>query len=170
MYTPFVLLLDTGMRVGELLLLEFRDVREGELHVRKKDHGKSKGRTVPLSTRAKAAVELVRKAPSAKVYTDCGKDFGGSSRSRMLLATTLEQGCEAIGAPRLRVHDLRHTFAYQAAMHGADLGDLQQMLGHKTLAMTLRYRGYIKSRATSVVGQFGRVQKTCEESVMAAAA
>lgn len=170
LHAAFLLLVDTGVRMGELLALEFRDVREGSLHIRKKDHGKSKGRTVPLSVRALAAVESIRGAPSTKVFNDCGKPFEHSYKGRRLLAIALDEGCEAIGAPRLRVHDLRHTFAYQAAMHGADLGDLQQMLGHKTLSMTLRYRGYIKSRATSVVGQFGRVQKTCEEFVLPMAA
>lgn len=168
-YPGYVLLIDTGMRLGELMALEFRDVRGNELHVRKKDHGKSKGRTVPLSDRAKAAVDSIRMGPSDKVFTDCGVAVS-PWRGRYLLSEGLSEGCRFIGAPRLRVHDLRHTFAYQAAMHGADLGDLQQMLGHKTLAMTLRYRGFIKSRASSVVKEFGRVQKTCDESVLRMAA
>lgn len=170
LYVAFVVLVDTGVRLGELLALEYRDVRDGEMHVRKKDHGKSKGRTVPLSERAQRAIEGSRGAPGAPVYNDSGRPFESGYRARRLLAVALDEACAAIGAPRLRVHDLRHTFAYQAAMHGADLGDLQQLLGHRTLAMTLRYRGYIKSRASSVVGAFGRVRKSCDESVMAAVA
>ena len=38
-----------------------------------------------------------------------------------------------------RFHDLRHTFAIQMIMHGANLKDVQDILGHKTMHMTLRY-------------------------------
>ena len=38
-----------------------------------------------------------------------------------------------------RFHDLRHTFAIQVLMRGGALKDVQELLGHKTMTMTLRY-------------------------------
>mgnify|MGYP002035789199 CR=1 FL=1 len=39
----------------------------------------------------------------------------------------------------LHFHDLRHTFASRLVMSGADIRTVQELMGHKTISMTLRY-------------------------------
>ena len=50
-----------------------------------------------------------------------------------------KRALKAAGIEDFRFHDLRHTFASHAAMAGIDIRTLQQLLGHKSLQMTMRY-------------------------------
>jgi integrase len=43
------------------------------------------------------------------------------------------------GIEDFRFHDLRHTFSSRLIMKGGDFKDVQELLGHKTMTMTLRY-------------------------------
>src|SRR5512136_1197972 len=47
--------------------------------------------------------------------------------------------CRKAGITDFRFHDLRHTYASHLAMRGVHIRALQELLGHKTLAMTQRY-------------------------------
>ncbi len=58
-------------------------------------------------------------------YKDVKKGFNGA--------------CRRAKITDFHFHDLRHTFASHLVMNGIDIKSVQELLGHKTLAMTLRY-------------------------------
>jgi len=55
------------------------------------------------------------------------------------IRTAFERACREAKIEAFRFHDLRHTFASHFMMSTGDLPALQKILGHATLAMTMRY-------------------------------
>src|SRR5207302_2733685 len=55
------------------------------------------------------------------------------------LRNQFDKALRVAGIADFRFHDLRHTWASQAAMRGVDVQTIANVLGHKTLRMTQRY-------------------------------
>ncbi|MGI9569443.1 MAG: tyrosine-type recombinase/integrase [Desulfobulbia bacterium] len=53
--------------------------------------------------------------------------------------TSFNTAAKRAGIVNFRFHDLRHALASQLLMKGGTLKDVQELLGHKTITMTLRY-------------------------------
>lgn len=134
-------LLDTGIRAGELCNLLVRDVdfEGGTLTV----DGKTGQRVVPLSKRAGAALRAyIRSRRIAPVHeqhlftTRDGKPF-----RRDHLTLTVHRWGKAAGleGPKLGPHTLRHTFAVMYIQAGGDAFSLQRILGHESMEMTRVY-------------------------------
>ena len=68
--------------------------------------------------------------------------------------TAFERAVVQAGLEDFTFHDLRHTFASRLVMRGVDLPTVKELLGHKSIAMTLRYVHLLtdhKQRAVSVL-------------------
>jgi integrase len=53
--------------------------------------------------------------------------------------TALECAVRNTGISNCTFHDLRHTFAIRLAMSGVNLPTVKELMGHKSITMTLRY-------------------------------
>jgi integrase len=138
--TPLVLLgLNTGLRRGELLRLRWREVDLQRRILTVRGEGAKSGQTrhVPLNSEATQVLKSWR--PAAFDSDWCV--FGGPESSTPLVA--IKKGwagvLKAATVNRFRFHDLRHTFASKLVMAGVDLNTVRELLGHKSIAMTLRY-------------------------------
>jgi integrase len=79
------------------------------------------------------------------------------------------KACKAAGLAELKFHDLRRTFATDAAEAGNDYATIMAWTGHRTLSMFLRYR--IKSltgmqRAAARVEMFRETQHNAAPAVV----
>ena len=72
--------------------------------------------------------------------------------------TAFERAVQQAGLEDFTFHDLRHTFASRLVMAGVDLPTVKELLGHKGIAMTLRYTHLSidhKQRAVKALEHFG---------------
>jgi integrase len=131
---PIVLIaLNTGMRKAEIQNLKWSDInlQRGYLTIRESKSGES--RHLPMNKTVRDTILSIRKHPETS-YVLGGKD-GLPYNFRKAFETCLKKS----GILGFRFHDLRHTFASHLVMSGVDLNTVRELLGHKSLSMTLRY-------------------------------
>jgi integrase len=149
LYPVVVLALSTGMRAGEIMSLEWRDVdlARGWLTLRETKNGERRG--VPL---AGVALELMKEHARTRRRLDTPLLWPGVHPTKpMDLRQPWEKALKRAGIEDFRFHDLRHSAASYLAMNGASLNEIAAVLGHKTLAMVQRYAHLSESHKAGVV-------------------
>ena len=127
------LAINTGMRRGEQFSLKWEnvDLDRGTLTV----FGKTGRRFVPVNSAARAALlKLYRASNGSAFVCQRGASDLPADRSRWFR--------EALATAKIenfRWHDRRHTFASRLVMAGVDIRTVQELLGHKSILMTMRY-------------------------------
>jgi integrase len=120
----------TGMRRGEALGLTWDRVDRARGVVQLEETKSGKRREVPLNSRADAV--LARRGSKST-----GLVFG--TRNWDHFRSAWERAVERAKLADFHFHDLRHSFASWAIQRGATLQEVKDLLGHSSLAMTLRY-------------------------------
>jgi integrase len=145
--------LNTGMRFGEIIALDWQDVDLGRriLSVNKSiAHGilgspkSNKARHIPLSLIVCQALNE-RKKDSGYVFAN----EQGEPLRQSYCCDALHRVCLLAGLRKIGWHALRHTFASTLVKKGVSLKAVQELLGHSDIRMTMRYAhlGYSELRA-----------------------
>lgn len=140
------LLLQTGIRIGELTALRLSDIQKDSLHIPAME--KHEERIVPLNKRAQEALtkylEVRPKVEEDHLFiTKSGKPFLIRN-----IRTSIERYFRLAEIKTAKVNDLRHTFVAHHLKHGASIVTLSKILGHKRISTTERYLEYVPDRAS----------------------
>jgi integrase len=142
--TLIVIALKTGMRQGELLALRWEDVDlvAGKLRITcSVSRGvittpkSGKPREMPLSDAAVRALKAHRHLRGPLVFCD----VEGQMLTKGACKWPLKRAYKRAGLREVGWHMLRHTFASHLVMRNVPLKAVQELLGHATIEMTMRY-------------------------------
>jgi integrase len=131
---------DAGLRRGELVALEQRDLGPSHVHVVRNDWmgevGATKGgrsRRVPLTARLAEALAQVRHLRGKRLLWQAnGKPVGVET-----LKSWMEVACKRAGLPPSKnLHRLRHTFGSHLAMRGVPMRTIMELMGHADIKTT----------------------------------
>jgi integrase/recombinase XerC len=136
------LLYSAGIRVSELVALDWRDIdRQAEV-VRVLGKGR-KERVVPVGETALTAIADYRSRWPASRRRDPNAVFLNARGTRLTTRSVarIVERWVAKASTRMRAspHAFRHSFATHLLHAGADLRAIQELLGHATLSTTQRY-------------------------------
>lgn len=144
----------TGIRVSELIALNVEDINL-ELGI-VKCSGSRKTRAIPLYPAALRALTLYLRDIRSTMVVDSSENalfvnVGGSRMSRQGFWKILKHYQNKAGIEKdITPHTLRHSFAVHLLENGADLGSLQELMGHCDISSTQMYTQMINQKIKSV--------------------
>ena len=144
----------TGIRVTELIDLNMEDVNL-ELGIIKCS-GPKKSRAIPLYPAALRALSVYMKDVRMLMVADPSENalfvnVGGARMSRQGFWKILKFYQAKAGIEKdITPHTLRHSFAVHLLENGADLGSLQELMGHSDISSTQMYTHMINQKIKSV--------------------
>ena len=141
-YAIIEVLLQTGIRIGELANIRKEDVQNGALTVRPQEGHPE--RQVPLNKRVKDAIKRYLDLRPETVdnhlfVTKTGRQFLVRN-----IRDAIERYFKKAGVENAKINDLRHTFVAYHLKQGVSMVFLSKILGHKRLSSTERYLQYLK--------------------------
>ncbi|TAK32603.1 MAG: site-specific integrase [Myxococcaceae bacterium] len=164
----------TGLRAGELAALRWDDVDFSRriITVSKSFDGPTKSgvvRHVPLVDALLPTLAAWKlRGPGVRLFTsERGTMLGKSARPFQEVLHRVLKGAGIAEVERngkmvraITFHGLRHTFASHWVMAGGDIFKLQRILGHQSVAMTMRYAHLAPDAFAGDLARFGPAQGT----------
>jgi len=127
--------ISTGMRKGEILNLRWKDINLEEKYIVVRDSKNYESRVIPINNKLEKVFIEINHNASEDEYLFCYHDEKPIEYIYRSFRTALKKS----GIKKCTFHSLRHSFATRAVMAGVDIVTLKELLGHKTIAMTMRY-------------------------------
>ena len=155
-YLLFVLGINSGLRISDLLALKVSDVVDDDggiknrINIRERKTGKSKD--FPIGRNARKAIqECVHSANPDYNSPLFQSRRGNGAITRVQAYRILNEAARIVGIKeKIGTHTLRKTFGYHAYKAGYDLSQIQKLLNHSSPGVTLRYIGITQDQLDEI--------------------
>ena len=153
----------TGLRLGELAALRWRDVDWTAMQIRvvrnyvRKRYGSPKSRrssrAVPMAPEVGGVLDRLFQASAYQGDDDLvfAHPLHGGAITKANVTRRVHRALADAQLPDHVFHDLRHTFGTQCASRGVPMRKLQEWMGHKHISTTQRYAAYAPSGSESEI-------------------
>lgn len=146
-YSLFVLGINSGLRVSDLIALTVSDVMDerGKMKDRINLHEEKSGKAkdFPIAENArKALAEYLATRPNCPPEEPLFKSRKHGAIQRQQVWAIINEAARSVGIKdKIGTHTMRKTFGYHAYQDGRDLGLIMRLLNHSNPSVTLRYIG-----------------------------
>jgi len=142
-YALIEILLQTGMKIGELAGLKVEDIKDSTIHICQ--YGKTPDRDIPLNKAVKKSINEYLKDRSDQEKSD---HLFITRTGHPLLIRNIRQiisRCfREVGIEKATVNDFRNTFIAHQLKNGASVEYIAKLVGHRRLSSTERFLNIVK--------------------------
>ena len=132
-FKPLIIVaINTGMRRGELLDLQWEQVDLQSRTITIKHSKSGRVRHIPINKTAQEALGGLPGPRAGHVFRYRGSPIKDTK-------TAFKGAVKRAKIPHCRFHDLRHTFATRLVLAGVDLATVKELMGHASISTTMRY-------------------------------
>ena len=146
-------LYSTGLRVSELITLRINDLFFGEGYIRVVGKG-DKQRIVPVGSVARDKIQLYMELRRPKRTSEATLFLNnrGEPLTRVMVFTIIKQAAMLAGIDKsISPHTLRHSYATHLLEGGANIRQVQELLGHESISTTEVYTHVNRKHLRGVV-------------------
>jgi site-specific recombinase XerD len=158
-YLLFVMGINTGLRVSDLLNLRFSDVidENGNIkdHIDIREQKTDKPRKFVINKSAEKALNqymATLKSISPNAYIFSSRQGDNKPISRVRAWQVINDAARQVGiTEQIGTHTLRKTFGYHAYRRGVPIGHIQWLFNHSAPSVTMRYLGITQDELDDVM-------------------
>jgi len=162
-----LMLLDSGLRVSELVNIEIEDVNLPEGHIKIRHAKGARERFVPIGSVVQKYlwkyINMHRRPMTDRIMrlflSESGLPLTRSGIQQMLRRYGKQAGINGV---RCSPHTFRHTFAKNYLLNGGDIFSLQKILGHSSLASVRMYLNLVAADVKKQHRRFSPVDNMAE--------
>lgn len=150
-YALIEILLQTGIKIGELAGLKTEDIKESTIHV--SQYGKTLTREIPLNKAVKKSIEDYLKGRPDR--SNDGHLFITRTGHPLLIRNIrqiISRCFREVGIEKATVNDFRNTFIAHQLKNGASVEYIAKLVGHRRLSSTERFLNVVKEEVQKKEG------------------